>query len=439
MRSALRLTLVLLAVAACFGCDQGRKAPPKTNVQVVHAAPGAPAIDFYRERRSTVSQLQYGGASGVLLFDEDTYDFSVHTVQPSGATPVLQSFSKAVVAGTDYTFVFTEVGGLIEPIILEAPRPEAGSADAQVMAVHAGPAQGPVDIFVEPPGADLATATPLATLAFTQSIAPVARAAGEHVVTLTEPGNPANVLFQSTPATLAGGATTLLVIIDAANQGTDTRRVLLVRDGSTPLIDKNATSAIRVVNAAGDGAARDVAVAGQFSPPLFAAVPFGTASAYATVGPGDNELSVTPAGNPGVVEATHTVTAEPGRSYTAVVAGAPGSVKMVSVSDDRRPVADRAKIALLNGASQFSAVLFHVLDVGGNPDERQPDAILGAPGATQYVERVAGTYEIVLRNQDNVTVAGPVPITVANGGIYTVLATNGPDASTANVVLRDGF
>src|SRR5690606_38976961 len=121
-------------------------------------------------------------------------------------------------------------------------------------------------------------------------------------------------------------------------------------------------------------AARDVAVGGQFSPPLFAAVPFASASAYGTVAPGDNELSVTPAGNPGVVEATHTVTAAAGRSYTAVVAGAPGSVKVVSLIDDRRPVADRAKIALLNGASQFTAVLFHVLEVGGDPSAREPDA-----------------------------------------------------------------
>ncbi|HEY8518580.1 MAG TPA: DUF4397 domain-containing protein [Gammaproteobacteria bacterium] len=436
MRSAIRLSLVLLTVAACFGCEQGRKAPPKTNVQVVHAAPSAPAIEFYREQRLAVSQaLEYGAASGVLSFDEDTYDFHAQTVPP-GQAPVRQSFSKAVAAGTDYTFVLAEVGGVIAPIILETPHPEG--SDAQLLAVHAGPAQGPVDVFVEPAGADLATATPLGTLAFTQSTAPMTRAGGEYVVTLTEPGNPANVLFQSNTAVLAGGATTLLVIVDAANQGTDTRRVLLVRDGSTPLLDQNATSAIRVVNAVSDGAARDVTAGGQ---PLLAAVPFGAASPYVTIAPGSNEFGVTPAGNPGAVETTLAITAAAGRSYTAVVAGVPeaGSVKMVAVVDDRRPVADRAKIALVNGASQFSLLQFYVLDVGGDPTVRLPDTALAAPGATQYVERVAGTYEILLFNQDGVTVSERVPITVANGGVYTVLATNGPDASTANVVLLEGF
>jgi hypothetical protein len=62
------------------------------------------------------------------------------------------------------------------------------------------------------------------------------------------------------------------------------------------------------------------------------------------------------------------------------------------------------------------------------------------PGGTPLTGFAPGSYELVLRENGTTNlIAGPLPITLAAGGLYSVLATNGADATTANIVLFDDF
>src|SRR5512134_532642 len=69
----------LVCAALVFtGCDEGRKAPGRTTVQVANVAPGFPALSFQRERPllEQPDELAFKDTR-VYLYDADTYDFYV--------------------------------------------------------------------------------------------------------------------------------------------------------------------------------------------------------------------------------------------------------------------------------------------------------------------------------------------------------------------------
>jgi hypothetical protein len=59
---------------------------------------------------------------------------------------------------------------------------------------------------------------------------------------------------------------------------------------------------------------------------------------------------------------------------------------------------------------------------------------------TDYLALGRGDYDLYLRQFAGSTViAGPLRVSIAAGGIYGVLATDGPDTATARMVLFDDF
>lgn len=439
LRKAFEIVLALALAAGAAGCEQGRKAPPKTRVQVVNAAPNHPALNFLRVERVAAAEIPYGAASAVLPFDVDRYDFHVEIVTPGATAPSrISSFAAEIAADIDYTFVFAESAtGGIEPIIVATPAATASAAP--LAAVHAGLGLPAVDVFLEPPGADLGTATPIGRLGYRESATGAGRAVGDYVITVTEAGNAGAVLLSSPTVTLAAVQRLVLVVIAGAGEGIAPLRVAVVTDTPGTVIDQSLPGALRVVNAAADEAPRDVAVGTDFSPPLFADLPFGAASDYTEIPLGDQTLSVTPAGNPGVVEATATVAVASGRMYTSIISGAPGAIATALLVDDRRRIFDRAQLALYNAASQFSSITFYLLLPGTDPSTVAPVTALNAPGGTQYIGLTPGQYELLVRDASAQTVAGPQPITVTAGGIYAALVVNGPDSSSAGILLLDDF
>jgi hypothetical protein len=197
---------------------------------------------------------------------------------------------------------------------------------------------------------------------------------------------------------------------------------------------------VRVLNGAADGAPRDVAIDGQFSPPLFAAVPFAEATEFASVPSGDHTLNVTPPGNPGALELNQTITTTAPSYYTLIFGGEAGALTHVLVPDERRRVAGAAKLRFFNAASQFSSLDFLVAFENGDINLVFPQAVLGAPGASSSIVLQPGTYKFALRQSSTTNiVAEPQTLTVESGGLYGVLAINGPDTSTATMVLLDDF
>jgi hypothetical protein len=433
---------VLLAALCLVACDQGRKALEKTRVYVVNVAPDFAALGFQREQPPGASPdtLPFKGATK-YDYDVDTYDFFVYQRQLTTQTLPHWEFSKAVAADKNYAFVLAESGGQVTPQIVEYAPKATTATDTQVAAVHAAENLPPMDIYIEKAGAGIAGATPKGSLAFLAQLKPASLATGDYEIFLTAAGNPANVLFASPVVNLAAAVTNVFVIAAEKGLGNAPLSVVMVQDNPATLYSTTVASGLRVINSAADGQARDFAFNHEYSPPAIPAVPFATASTYAPTPVASTlPITVTPAGNPGVLEVDSTITTLAGDLYTVLVGGVPGALTYQIVVDDNRRILNEAKVRYLNGASQFTTATELVLLPPNTADQTTVGAVSGfaAVAASDYLYVIPGTYDLLLREISTNTVrAGPIPVTFAASGIYSILVVNGPDANTASVVFLD--
>jgi hypothetical protein len=425
----------LVVALALVGCEGGRQAPVKVGVTIVSAAPGFSELAFRRERTEPV-QLVFKSAQQVS-YDADTYDFYVQGVVAID-TADEWSITKTLVGDTGYVFVLTEVAGEIVPIVLE--HGAAPSADAQILAAHGGGGVPAVDLYLERPGVGIAGATPRGTLAAQGQFGPRTLPSGDYELRLTAAGDPATVLFTSPTITLTPGTTTTLVVTPEAGETTAPFSIQFVQSVSDVLFDLNAPTELRVINAATDRQPRDFAINREFAPPLFPAVPFASPTSHAPV-PVSSALpiNVTPPGNPGVLELDTTLATFAALRYTTFFTGDAGTLTHVLAIDDERRIYGATKLRFFNAARQFTDPIDLVLV----PPTQTPEGVFAefaliAPSTSAHSLLAPRDYDLYLRRSGTSEIlSGPTPITLAERGIYTVLAVNGPNNTTAEVLLLD--
>ena len=299
-----------------------------------------------------------------------------------------------------------------------------------------------LDLYLEGPGVGIAGATPRGTFNVQGQIEAHTLPGGDYELWLTEAGNPANVLLASATITLTAATTSTFVVVPETGSGTTRLSVLMLQNGSAVIYDRNVTSELRVINAATDTAPRDVAINGVFSPPLFSAAPFAEPTAYAPVALGTQTLNVTPVGNPGVLELEMQIAPTPAQRITVMFTGPAGALLYAAIADDGRRIQGEAKLNFMNAATQFLAVDFVLTTTGADPTNIPAVAVLGAPGSPFAYNPFPPGHLRPLPPPETTTgalLSGPTAITVDGGGIYGVLATNGPDTATATVTLYDDF
>lgn len=420
------------------GCDEGRQSPGKVTVQVVNVAPGFGALSFQRERRGGSSQLQFKGADA-FVYDADTYDFFVTEPTTNDADPGRTwTFAPTLEADAHYVFVLSEAAGEVQPIVIAYPPPPA--ADAQILAVHAASGLPAMDLYLERPGVGIAGATPRASFGALEQMAPRTLPSGEYEMFLTAAGNPADVFVTSPQFSLPAGTTSTIVVVDERGQGTAAASAILMQPSPIALFDVNAEPEMRAINGATDRAPRDVAVNAQFSPPLLSATQFGEPTPYVPTSPGPLTINITPAGNPGVLEAEVPVFAVIGQRTTLLFSGPAGALVAFYATDDGRRLNREAKMRLMNAASQFLAIDYVITPPDSDPNTFPATATLFAPSVSSYVPLYPGDYDLYLYAAGTATLlSGPTRISVAAGGIYSALSIDGPDTSTASLLLLDDF
>jgi hypothetical protein len=431
---------LVCAAILLSGCDQGRQTPAKVNLRVINAAPGFAELGFQREQDNrNLTALQFLTAQE-FPYDADTYDFFVFERSYAGSPGRTWTFAPTLEAEKSYTVVLTEVGTEVRPVVLE--RAAAAPADAEIEVLHAADGSPAMDLYLERPGVGIGGATPRGTLTPGGQLSARALPSGDYELWLTAAGNPANVLLATNTISLPAGNTTSLVISPEGNLGTAPFSVIYVGAGQTVLYNRNATTEIRVLNAATDRAPRDFAVNSVFTPPLFSATPFGLPTPYAAVPLVANiPINVTPVGNPGVLELNQTFTGFLGARATILFGGPTGALTHATVADDGRRFHNEAKLRFFNAASQFTAGLDLLIGNAGDDPAVLPSAVsLVAMTGAAYLPLGPGDYDLYLRQFATTTiVAGPTRVNVDAGGIYGILATDGPDATTAGMVLFDDF
>lgn len=427
----------LVCALGLVGCDGGRQSPLKVNVNVINAAPGFADLAFRREQTQPL-QLSFKSAQEAN-YDADTYDFYVTGLDASTVEQTWQ-FTRTLVGGARYVFVLTDVAGAVVPIVLE--HGQAPTTDAQILAAHPGGGLPAMDLYLERPGVGIAGATPRGSLAAPGQFAARTLPSGDYELRLTAAGNPAAVLFTSPTINLAAGTTTTFVVTPEAGETTAPFSMQLVRSASEVLFDRNAPTELRALNAATDRQPRDFAINREFAPPLFPVVPFGSPTNHAVV-PASSALpiNVTPPGNPGVLELDQTLATFSALRYTAFFTGDAGTLTHVITVDDHRRIYGLAKLRFFNTALQFTdPIEVALVPTGGAPDQFAGQITLLAPNASGHTLLAPDTYDLYLRRVGtNDILSGPTPVTLDERSIYTVLAVNGPNNTTAEVLLLDDF
>lgn len=436
------MALALLAMTALGGCGgKGTSRPPPTNLRVVHAAPSYGSLSFLREAHNE-GDLDFG-AGAALSFDSGQYDFHFARTLSDGTLEHVANISTTLSPDSDYIFVATQpaTGAAIEPIVVESTHFVPTSADAEVTLIHAGTALGAFDVYIEPEGTDLTTATPVGSLAYSESLPPTMVADGAYRVYLTDPGQPANVAFESPTFSLAAARSTALVITNGGGRGTAPITLVAVGDSSVELQPVDQPGAVRVINAIADRIDRDIGVDGQLSPPAFPAVAFGSVSAYQTFASSVHDLNVAPVGNPGAIEHTEAFTIQPGAIQTILVAGDPNDAIVSALTpEDRRSIDGQARFRIFSATNLLGDLEFYLTDPGTDINTAFPVGVLAPPSASVIRALPAGDYELTVRDYDTQTiVAGPQTLTLADGKLYGILAVDSPGGATADIVLFDDF
>lgn len=438
----LALALIASVLAGCSG-GEGRTRPPPASIVVINAVPGYGNLDFRREENDSIAVLAFGeGASD--SFDSGPYDFNVDLL-PSGTSARfrLATVSATLAPNGRYVFVLSEDGnGTISPFVVEAPNTSPSGSEAQTLIIDAAASGGSYDVYLEPEGTDLLTATSLGNIGYRQHLPPTTRTDGAYRLYLTAPGDPTDVRFESESITLPPGTSSIMTIKDEGGVGVGTLDLVFFGTTSVVFTDANVQSGLRVINAIADMTDRDITLDGAYTPPLFPAVAYGTATDYAEAAPGTHEVNVTPVGNP-VDELASAVGLIEARLHTILISGdTTTGLGRAILTDDPRPRNGESTIRFLNGASLLGPIEFYFNPPGYdiNSPFVAPQTLLNAPGGSERGTFPPGEYELTLRDLDTqAIVAGPTTVTLTGGGVYEILAVDAVGGSTADVVFLGDF
>ena len=239
---------------------------------------------------------------------------------------------------------------------------------------------------------------------------------------------------------LAPGVGSFFTILDGGNVGLAPYAVLASGGGGDLLlVDSNLQAGIRAINAMTNGGALDVTIDSNFSPALLPAVQVGVPSAYAFFDAGAHNLTVSPAGNPGVLEIDEEFTGENGTLGTWFLSGDPGALTASFSQDDGRIVAGEAKVAIYNGVTSVPSVDVFVVAPGTDLNTIAPSA-QPPSGTTTPILVGIGDFEITVRQLATTAVlAGPLPVTIGVERSYGILLTDSVGGATVDITLLDAF
>src|SRR5690606_2158893 len=106
---------------------------------------------------------------------------------------------------------------------------------------------------------------------------------------------------------------------------------------------------------------------------------------------------------------------------------------------DRRRVAGHSRVAFMNGATQYGQIEYFLVPPGSDISTSLSQIVLAAPGMTTRFVYAPGDYELYARQPHGNGPAGPVPVTLEGGGIYSLLTANGAVTGTVDVVFLEDF
>ncbi len=437
------ICLAILILAGCTTETQLPNATGKGSVQAINAIRTAPQLSFLIEER-TVSGIDYKDSSGTTSYDDLEYTFNFEAIlEGDTQTTRIASQFLDVVKDTTYTLVIS--GQLANPTVSVWERPDPdfpdGATNFEVQVGHLSASTGDLDVYFSDPATPPALGNELGTLSFGEILPISSLEAGDFVITLTAPGDPATVLFESSTITTEAGTALMFAAFDPDARDLSPMALQLFNlssGGSGRVADANFPPTIRFFHASPNAGDVDIYSDDPLTAPIVAGHSFGDITPDTDMPIGLVPLTYTSADNVGVIVAESDRVISAGvRYFSYLLEVTSGSPVIVSYIPDIRSVETVAKLSVIQTLSTGTRLDVYVVPAGEAIDEATP-LLRDLPAGLDPVNLtlVAGTIDIyVTPVGDKTVLAGPIQQDLANGDVVQAVIYENVDPTVVDVVL----
>ncbi|TMH00049.1 MAG: DUF4397 domain-containing protein [Betaproteobacteria bacterium] len=414
------LSLVAIAMTACnSGKGVTDPAVQFAMLRIVNLIPDASGpLNVIIDGHNFVSGLNFEGVTQYQQIDSGTRAIQVSVA--GGASNIITT-SLSFTGITNYTLIiYGPVAAATNAVISDATI-DPGAGNFNLRAINAATGVAAVDVYVTAPGANLDAAAP--------NIAGVSLSAASAFVTLPA----GNVEIRITPAS------TKEVIYDSAarslaeHSNVEGVTLLNIDSTGTSSTSPNLLAQFKVINGSSVPSPLNVFVNQNL---LLSNIPFAGASSYQKTFAGSPTLSVEATATPGAALLTLMPTFGPGTDSSILLTGPAGALQALVLSDNNLPpVSNRARVRLVNGSTDVSA-----LDVYVNFSKLVSSLAMNAAmsGLEFVADPVAGTtyefdFNVAGTSQSSLKMPG---VALFGGKTYTIYVV-GPQAALSGVFTGD--
>jgi hypothetical protein len=423
---ALALVAGLLPLQASSVLAQDEAAEADATLRVVHAAPGAPAVDVLLDGQTLLQGLAYGTASNYATITPEEHRLQV---VPTGQTADAAVVDETIDAAPGQAYLLAvfgllnDIGGAIYDVDLSEIEP----GNARVRLINFSPDAGAIDLL-ETGGDEWFGDVDLGGASDYQDIAPGTysadvRGADDRVLlTVSElPFEETRVYDVVVLGQIADDSLALQSLVTTVSPSCG--EVLGLAGASSD-------ACVRLVHTAPDAPPVDVYLNdAQIAQNL----EFGTATEYVLAPSGaDRGVRVTATGTPvdeAIIDAG--LDFDPGQAYEILVTGGGDDLEATITGTDLRPVAQgQARLRVINASPDAGA-----FDVGIAGNEENLFDGIAFRDATDYLVLDAGDYPLEVRpGGEDMTVALQSDATLEEGVTYDLIALGRPDDQTLTLL-----
>lgn len=388
MKSFIRILSIftVFGLAACDSNDslpfETVEAPETFNLQVLHASADAPPVNISVDGSEILGSVDFKDGAQ-RIFPVGTYSLAVDGILPGGNATVIGPVSLDFAANTTYTVVAVGNVANIEPFVFSQPRTNPSAGTARLTVLHGAPDAPEVDVYVTTPEAALADSTPLASIAFKDTIGPAEVTAADYRIRVTLAGGD-EAIYDSGTVSLAAGDDFFVTAVPNTTAGpSPISLVLLSAAGSVELPTAGTPASLRVFHASPDtptaeNTAVDVVVNDNFDQPLVPGLEFSQVAGFVSVAPATYNVKVTPAGNPGVIPIDADLTLDAGEAYDVLAVGTLATLEPLVLNDDPRSVNTYAKVRIVHAAPAEAAASVDIYVTAPGTDINDVEPTLSA-------------------------------------------------------------
>jgi len=434
----LLIALIFLAVAGCQG-ETARPTPTgKGSVRMINALDNAPDVTFLIEEQA-LQTVPVRQGSGFARWDDFSYVFNFETsVIGELQSRRIASREVKLEADRDYTLLLT--GSFDGPSVTVWDNPERvfdGTESVfEARIAHLSPTAGPVDFYVLPASSTPAPGAERGTLDFGDTLDPIDIEEGDYVLTVTEAGNPANVLFESSEGAYVAGNVATFALFDGTEVDTAPHVVQLIGNngGGAAIRDVRFGPTVRFFQASFSLTPADVYDDEALTSLVLSDHQFGDISGDLPIDTGTTTFTYTATGNTSVVLFETDASASRGLPYNLIVTGDDDNRGAQVYVPNRRSVSTESRLEFFQASANHPEVDVYAVErdagfTGSGQILRRLD--LGSQTANLFDARNVDLY--VTPFDTDTVLAGPVPVDLALGDVVELIVLDTVDPATVEL------